>query len=140
MNTKRYLEQIGRIEKLIRNKQLEADKIRALCGLGGVQTDRERVQTSNISDPTGRSGAELASIMKQIEFWSAKRQKIISQIDKIEDTATYEILTYRYVQQMSVFEIADFFEITEKQVWRRINKAHKVFEGLYSDTYTTKSN
>ena len=139
MNTKRYLEQIGRIEKLIHNKQLEAEKIRSLCGLGGVQADRERVQTSNISDPTGRMGAELASITRQIEHWSAKRQKIINQIDCIEDTATYEILTYRYVQQMSIFEIADFFEITEKQAWRRINRAHKEFESLYLETNATKS-
>ena len=139
MNTKRYLEQIGRIEKLIRNKQIEADKIRALCGLGGVQTDRERVQTSKISDPTGRSGTELAAIMKQIDYWYDKRQKIIKQIDQIEDTATYEILTYRYVQNMSIFDIADFFEITEKQAWRRLKKAHKVFESLYLENNATKS-
>ena len=60
MNTKRYLEQIGRIEKLIRNKQLEADKIRALCGLGGVQTDRERVPV----DPVIMGGYSKTAMAK----------------------------------------------------------------------------
>ena len=32
---------------------------------------------------------------------------------------------------MSVIDIADQLEITEKQVWRRLGKAHNVFESLY---------
>ena len=136
MNTKRYLEQIGRIEKLIRNKNLEAQKIRELCGSPAIQTDRERIQSSGVSDPTARYATELASITRQIDWWMKKRQKIIDQIDAIEDLAVYEILEFRYVQQLSIVDIADTLEITERQAWRRLKKAHNVFECLYGESYS----
>lgn len=135
MTTKRYLEQIGRIEKLIYNKQLELAKLRELCGVQGVSYDRERVQTSNISDTTGRMGTELASISKKIDYWLKEREKIISQIDKIDDTVAYEILTYRYVQQMSIFDIAEKIEKSEVQAWRLIKKSQELFESLYGNEY-----
>lgn len=135
MTTKRYLEQIGRIEKLIRNKRLELERLRELCGVKGVEYDRERVQTSNISDTTGRMGTELAAISHQIDFWLKKRSDIIAKIDKVDDVCAYEILTYRYIHQMSVFDIADQLEISEKQVWRRLKTAHEVFENLYGNEY-----
>jgi predicted DNA-binding protein YlxM (UPF0122 family) len=135
MTTKRYLEQIERIEKLIRNKQLELEKLRYLCGVQGISYDKERVQSSSISDTTGRMGTELAAIRKQIDYWFEKRKKIISQIESIDDVATYEILSYRYIQQMSVFDMAEQFEITENMVWKRLKKAHKAFEKLYGEEY-----
>lgn len=135
MTTKRYLEQIGRIEKLIYNKQLELAKLRELCGVQGVSYDRESVQTSNISDTTGRMGTELASISKKIDYWLKEREKIISQIDKIDDTVAYEILTYRYVQQMSIFDIAEKIEKSEVQAWRLIKKSQELFESLYGNEY-----
>ena len=131
MNVKKYLEQIGRIEKLVANKQLEAQKIRELCGNPAIQTDKERVQTSGISDPTARCATELASITRQIDRWLKKRQEIINQIDVIEDVEAYEVLEYRYVQQMSMIDIADQLEISERQAWRRLGRAHDVFESLY---------
>lgn len=131
MNVKKYLEQIGRIEKLVANKQLEAQKIRELCGNPAIQTDRERVQTSGVSDPTARCATELASITRQIDRWLKKRQEIINQIDMVEDVEAYEVLEYRYVQQMSMIDIADQLEISERQAWRRLGKAHDVFESLY---------
>lgn len=135
MTTKRYLEQIGRIEKLIYNKQLEMDKIRELCGSISMNTDQERVQTSNISDVTGRSGTELAAISKQIDTWFAKRQKIIGQIDQIEDPMVYEVLTCRYVQQLSVFDMVEILDRTERQIWNLLKKSHEEFEKIYGDTY-----
>ena len=138
MNTKRYLEQIGRIEKLVANKQIEAKKLQELCGNMAVQTDRERVQTYSISDPTARCATELAHISRQIDAWLKKRQEIVNQIDSIEDIFTYEILTLRYVQQMSVFEMSEFLQITENQTWRRLNKAIEVFEEMFGETYGAK--
>lgn len=131
MNVKKYLEQIGRIEKLVANKQLEAQKIRELCGNPAIQTDKERVQTSGISDPTARCATELASITRQIDRWMKKRQEIINQIDMVEDVEAYEVLEYRYVQQMSMVDISEQLEISERQAWRRLGKAHDVFESLY---------
>lgn len=138
MTTKRYLEQIGRIERLIQNKQLEAEKIRELCGMSSHVSDNERVQTSGLSDPTGRAGTELASLDKKIDYWFQKRQKIINQIDQIDDMLLYEVLTYRYVQQLGVFDIAERVDRSDKQVWRLIKRGHDKFEEMFGDEYVRK--
>ena len=140
MTTKRYLEQIGRIEKIIKNKQLEFEKLRELCGNRGVSYDRERVQTSNISDTTGRMGTELVSISNQIDRWLKKRDEIIRQIDSIEDVECYEVLTYRYVQQMSIFEIMEQMDRRESQVYRSIKKACETFEEKFGEMYPDDNN
>lgn len=131
VNVKNYLEQIGRIEKMVRNKNLEAQRLRELCGNPAIQTDKERVQTSGISDPTARCATELVYITRQIDRLLKKRQEIVGQIDAIEDIAVYEILEYRYVQQMSMIDIAERLELSERQTWNRLNDAHNVFEELY---------
>ena len=131
MNAKIYLGQIGRLEKMVHNKQIEAQRLRELCGNITVQTDKERIRTSNISDPTARCATELAYISNQIDRWLKKRQYIVNQIDMIEDIDVYELLSYRYVQQLSVVEISDKLNITEKAVWKRLKKAHTVFEDTY---------
>lgn len=131
MNVKSYLEQIGRIEKMVRNKNLEAQRLRELCGNPSIQTDKERVQTSGISDPTARCATELVYITRQIDRLLKKRQEIVGKIDAIEDIAVYEILEYRYVQQMSIIDISEQLEISERQAWNRLNEAHRVFDEIY---------
>lgn len=135
MTTKKYLEQIERIEQLVLNKRAEEDRIRELCGSISIHTDGERVQSSNISDPTGRVGTELAEISRQIDLWMEKRKSIIGQIDMMEDRDVYMILTYRYVQHMSIFEICDAIDRSESQVFRLLKKACKCFEQKYGRTY-----
>lgn len=140
MTTKKYLEQIERIEQLVLNKRAEEDRIRELCGSISIHTDGERVQSSNISDPTGRVGTELAEISRQIDLWMNKRKRIISQIDMIEDKDVYLILTYRYVRHMSIFDICDVMERSERQVIRMLNKSCDYFEQRYGKTYLTDEN
>lgn len=137
MTTKKYLEQIGRIEQLILNKRVEEMRIRELCGNISVRTDSERVMSSNISDPTGRLGSELAEISRQIDKWFRKRQHIINQIDMIDDVKAYNILTYRYVQQMSITQLMETLDRTERQVYKLLNDSVKCFEQKYGETYLT---
>ena len=137
MTTKKYLEQIGRIEQLILNKRVEEMRIRELCGNISVRTDGERVMSSNISDPTGRLGSELAEISRQIDKWFRKRQHIINQIDMIDDVKAYNILTYRYVQQMSITQLMETLDRTERQVYKLLNDSVRCFEQKYGETYLT---
>jgi len=137
MTTKKYLEQIGRIEQLILNKRVEEMRIRELCGNISVRTDSERVMSSNISDPTGRLGSELAEISRQIDKWFRKRQHIINQIDMIDDVKAYNILTYRYVQQMSITQLMETLDRTERQVYKLLNDSVRCFEQKYGETYLT---
>ena len=125
MTTKKYLEQIERIEQLIINKQAEENRIRELCGGISIHTDGERVQSSNISDPTGRMGAELAEISRQIDLWMNN---------------AYLILTYRYVRHMSIFDICDIMERSERQIIRMLNKSCDYFEQKYGKTYLNDEN
>ena len=135
MTTKTYLQQIERIEILIRNKRKELERLRESSGNHAIRYDRERVQSSNISDPTARAGTEFAMIAKQIESWITKRQKIIGQIDSMRDKRLYEVLTYRYVQMKSMYELAEMMNVGERQAHSLLKKAHEKFEELHGDTY-----
>ena len=131
MNTKRYLEQIKRCEIMIKNKQEERKRIMDMGISTTVPTDRERVQTFGTSDLTGKAGTELALLSEQIDFLANRRAKIISQIDGMDELQHYEILTYRYVHHMSIFELMDHFGYSERHIERLLKAAHVAFEEKY---------
>lgn len=132
MNTKQYLEQIKRCEVMIQNKQSERKRIMDLGISTTVPTDRERVQTFGTSDLTGKAGTELALLSEQIDSLANRRAKIISQIDGMDNIKHYEILTYRYVHHMSIYEISDHFCYSKRRIEQLLKEAIEEFGRKYS--------
>lgn len=135
MNTETYLRQILRCETMIQNKLKEERRIRDMATRITPILDREPVQTFEISDPVGIRGAELVEISNIIERLQKKRRKIIAQIDAIEKQEYYEVLTYRYVQNMSINDISDKISKSVSQTCRRLNSAKSEFEKKYGNIY-----
>lgn len=135
MTTKRYLEQVERIGKLLDSKRSQVEKLKMSIGNMSVQTDKERVQSSGISNPTADQATELAELYRQIEFWQKRRNTIIEQIENVDDLKAYEVLLYRYIECRSAFDIADIMGLSEQSVWRHFVRARKIFEELYGETY-----
>lgn len=135
MNTETYLRQILRCESMIQNKLKEERRIRDMATRITPILDREPIQTSGISDPVGIRGAELVEISNIIERLQRKRRRIISQIDSIEKQEYYEVLTYRYVQDMSINDISDKISKSVSQTCRRLNSARMEFEKIYGNSY-----
>lgn len=140
MTTKQYLKQIVRLDKMIQNKIRERQRILDMGTSVTVPTDKEKIQTSGVSDLVGKAGTELAHLDARIRDMRLKRAKIIGQIDAMEELTYYEVLTYRYVQDMSVHEIEDQMDRSESTVYQLLREAHDAFEEIYGDSYISGEN
>ena len=126
MTTREYLDQIRKLSLMIEAKLDERYKLMSLACRITVPTDGDRVKSSSDPDRLTNIVEKIIKCEKEIDFLIdetlVKRKEIISQIDNIENPATYGILTYRYVQFLSDKEIADKMHVALSSVYK-IQKA-----------------
>ena len=113
MRAKEYLKQLGRLDRAVhrRMKQL-ADMKADVTYVKGTSYDSVRVQTSPSGTPQAiKQVEEIADLEAQITCELAAyhklRHKIVTEIEQLPDLRYQEILTMRYVDCMSLQEIAD---------------------------------
>lgn len=139
MDTKQYLGQISRLDRMIKNKMTELSQYKDLIyGLSGV-VNEERVQKSPDFDKmTGKVAKVLkieSKIDELIDEYVDKKNLIISQIDSIENETYYEILFARYIEKKTFEKIADEMMYSWRQIIRLHGKALQEFEKMYGKTY-----
>lgn len=139
MDTKQYLGQISRLDRMIKNKMTELSQYKDLIyGLSGV-VNEERVQKSPDFDKmTGKVAKVLkieSKIDELIDEYVDKKNLIISQIDSIENETYYEILFARYIEKKTFEKIADEMMYSWRQIIRLHGKALQEFEKIYGKTY-----
>lgn len=139
MDTKQYLGQISRLDRMIKNKMTELSQYKDLIyGLSGV-VNEERVQKSPDFDKmTGKVAKVLkieSKIDELIDEYVDKKNLIISQIDSIENEIYYEILFARYIEKKTFEKIADEMMYSWRQIIRLHGKALQEFEKIYGKTY-----
>ena len=139
MDTKQYLQQIERLDKMIQNKLSEIYQLKTMACSVTVSNEKERVQTSYDNDRLGSTVAKIVDLEKEtdmlVDRFIDKRSHIISQIDGLDNIDYYHVLSMRYVAR-------DTFEtIAKKTNWsiRRVFSIHgdalKEFEKLYGSEY-----
>ena len=139
MDTKQYLSQIERLDKMIQNKLSEIYQLKTMACSVTVSNEKERVQTSSDNDRLGSTVAKIVDLEKEtdmlVDRFIDKRSHIISQIDGLDNIDYYHVLSMRYVAR-------DTFEtIAKKTNWsiRRVFSIHgdalKEFEKLYGSEY-----
>jgi pyruvate-formate lyase len=139
MDTKQYLGQISRLDRMIKNKMTELSQYKDLIyGLSGV-VNEERVQKSPDFDKmTGKVAKVLkieSKIDELIDEYVDKKNLIISQIDSMENEIYYEILFARYIEKKTFEKIADEMMYSWRQIIRLHGKALQEFEKIYGKTY-----
>lgn len=139
MDTKQYLGQISRLDRMIKNKMTELSQYRDLIyGLSAVANE-ERVRTSPDFDKmTGKVAKVLkieSKIDELIDEYVDKKNLIISQIDSMENETYYEILFARYIEKKTFEKIADEMMYSWRQIIRLHGKALQEFEKIYGKTY-----
>lgn len=139
MTTKDYLNQIGRLNRMINNKLVEIAQLKELaCSISAIQTG-ERVQTTPNYDKIGTAYAKIddmeRKLDKLIDTYVDKKNHIISQIDGVEDEMLYNILFARYIERKTFEKIATEFEYSWRQIIRLHGKALKQFENQYGKEY-----
>lgn len=139
MTTKDYLNQVGRLNRMINNKLVEIAQLKELaCSISAIQTG-ERVQTTPNYDKIGTAYAKIdemeRKLDKLIDTYVDKKNHIIGQIDGIEDEMLYNILFARYIERKTFEKIATELEYSWRQIIRLHGKALKQFENQYGKEY-----
>ena len=139
MTTKDYLNQIGRLNRMINNKLVEIAQLKELaCSISAIQTG-ERVQTTPNYDKIGTAYAKIddmeRKLDKLIDTYVDKKNHIISQIDGVEDEMLYNILFAKYIERKTFEKIATELEYSWRQIIRLHGKALKQFENQYGKEY-----
>ena len=139
MDTKQYLQQISRLDRMIQNKLAEISQLRELAMSVSAVKNEERVQTTPNFDKIGTAYCKIAEMEekldKLIDEFVDKKNLIISQIDKIENETYYEILFARYIEKKTFEKIADEMTYSWRQVIRLHGRALQEFEKKYGNTY-----
>ena len=139
MDTKQYLQQISRLDRMINNKLAEISQLRELAMSVSAVKNEERVQTTPNFDKIGTAYCKIEEMEekldKLIDEFVDKKNLIISQIDKIENETYYEILFARYIEKKTFEKIADEMTYSWRQVIRLHGRALQEFEKKYGNTY-----
>lgn len=139
MDTKQYLQQISRLDRMINNKLAEISQLRELAMSVSAVKNEERVQTTPNFDKIGTAYCKIEEMEekldKLIDEYVDKKNLIISQIDKIENETYYEILFARYIEKKTFEKIADEMTYSWRQVIRLHGRALQEFEKKYGNTY-----
>lgn len=139
MDTKQYLQQISRLDRMINNKLAEISQLRELAMSVSAVKNEERVQTTPNFDKIGTTYCKIEEMEekldKLIDEFVDKKNLIISQIDKIENETYYEILFARYIEKKTFEKIADEMTYSWRQVIRLHGRALQEFERVYGNMY-----
>ena len=139
MDTKQYLNQISRLDRMIQNKLAEISQLRELAMSVSAVKNEERVQTTPNFDKIGTAYCKIEEMEekldKLIDEYVDKKNLIISQIDKIENETYYEILFARYIEKKTFEKIADEMTYSWRQIIRLHGGALQEFEKKYGNTY-----
>ena len=139
MDTKQYLQQIERLDKMIQNKLSEIYQLKTMACSVTVSNEKERVQTSSDNDRLGSTVAKIVDLEKEtdmlVDRFIDKRSHIISQIDGLDNIDYYHVLSMRYVARNTFEEIAKKTNWSIRKVFSIHGEALKEFERLYGSEY-----
>lgn len=139
METKQYLGQISRLDRMIKNKISEISQLRELSMSISAITIEEKVQTSPNFDKIGNSCCRISEMEEKlnnlIDEYVKKKNEIISQIENIEDEISYEILFARYIEKKTFERIATDINYSFRNTTRLHGKALRIFEEKYGKFY-----
>ena len=139
MTTKQYLNQIDRINRMINNKLAEIYQLKTMVCSISVSADEDKVQTSSDKDKLGSAVAKIVDleneINKAIDMYVGKREKIISQIEAINDVMEYQVLFSRYIEGKTFEQIAEDNEYSVRQMLRIHGSALVEFEKRFGQEY-----
>lgn len=139
MDTKQYLSQIERLDKMIQNKLSEIYQLKTMACSITVSNENDRVQTSSDNDRLGSVVSKIVDLEKEtnklVDSFIDKRSHIISQIDELDNIDYYHVLSMRYVARNTFEEIASKTNWSIRKVFSIHGEALKEFERLYGTEY-----
>lgn len=124
---------------MINNKLVEIQQLRDLAlGISSISTG-ERVQSTPDFDKIGSKMAKIDELEKNLDETIDKyvdlKNRIIGQIESMEDEITYNILFSRYIEKKQFELIAIDMGYSWRQIIRLHGNALKQFEEKFGEEY-----
>ena len=151
MTTKDYLNQISYYNKIIDNKLIEITQYKELSYSISAVVNEERVMSSSDPDKTGCGYVRLEQMEESLDKLTKNikemcieanyilsddvKNKIIEQIEQINNEDYYTVLFLRYVRKFTFEKIANETGWCWRQVHRIHAKALQAFEDKYGSEY-----
>lgn len=131
MDTKSYLGQIRKIDMRIHNKQAEIDQLNTIACGTTVPSDNERVHMSGEKDKVCALVSRVVDLEREIKDLLRCRNEIISQIERVDDANSYDMLAQIYILRKELKVVAVEKEISYGHAKKLHRKAIAEFEKLY---------
>lgn len=117
MQAKEYLMQVKKLDRLIRNKQIEIERWREIATGSTANYGGERVQSSGSQQKMADAICELVDIQRELLESVGKliraRQKIIDTIETLPP-AEYDLLHKHYVQDIELRDLPAVYDSEDK--------------------------
>lgn len=139
MSAKEYLEQIEKLTIKIRQREEQLECLRETAGgASGIRYDKESVQVSITPDIVERNVIKLITLEEQVLVEKIRmeslKNKIIEQIQAIDDKRYMDLLYLKYVKLERYYEIAERMRYDYDYVRVLHGEALGYFETKYADS------
>ena len=113
MEAKDYLKQVEKLDLRIKNKLIEQQQWRDIAMGITANMEGERVQSTGaknkMSDAVERCVDMEAEIDRLIDNLIDTKKEVIQTIEKLDSATEYNFLHLKYIQFLSLQEIADYY-------------------------------
>ena len=139
LETKKYLSQIERLDRVIQNKLTEIYQLKTMACNIVVSTENERVQSSGDKERMASTVSKIVDIEREIDSLIdtqlERKNVIIGQIESLENNDMYHILFNRYVKRASFGDIAKEMNYSERHIITLHGEALQEFERKFGNLY-----
>lgn len=113
MEAKEFLKQPERLDLRIKNKLIEKQQWRDIALGITANTDGERVQSSGAKSKMADAVIKLVDMEAEIDSLIDElidtKKKVIQTIEQLDSATEYNVLHMRYIQYLSLQDIADHY-------------------------------
>jgi len=137
MEARQYLEQVIKIDKVIKNKLIEREQWHYIAmGTGGSSSECDRVQSSGSKQKMADAVVRVVEIEEEIDKYVKKladiKEDVIKTIEQL-DAASYDILHIRYIQGKDLLEISEMYGKPLPSIKRKQGKALKKLQAILDE-------
>lgn len=135
MQTREYLSQIVRFDRMIENRKMEIEQLRSIATSTTIPPKDVNVKSSSDKDKMGNTVVKIVELEKETSVIISQRSKILRQIENIPDAKMYEVLYQKFVDNKTNKEIKLENITSVRRVQQILNDALAKFESMYGYQY-----
>lgn len=109
LRAKEYLQEIPKLNKLIKNKRIEKEQLLSIAYGITSHSEGERVQSSGNPQKMANAVETLVDYDREIDALAKRKKEIISDIEQL-NSVEYDILHKIYVQGKNLYDVADLYD------------------------------